>query len=65
MKCQFYQKQKESWSGIHHKLLPKSVYIFPTQLLSLLVNFDENNVLKMDKYQWLCDSIIVITVLHS
>ena len=58
IKCQYYQKQKESWSsGIYHKLLPKSVCVFPTQVLSPLVNLDENNVLKMDEYQWLCDSI--------
>ena len=27
IKCQNYQKQKESQSGIHYKLLPKSVAI--------------------------------------
>ena len=52
IKYQNYQKQKESQSGIHYKLLPKSVYVFPTQVLSPLVNLDENNVLKMDEYQY-------------
>ena len=44
-------------ASIHYKLLPKSVYVFPTQVLSPLVNLDEDNVLKMDEYEWLCDSI--------
>ena len=57
IKCQYYQIQEESRSGIHYKLLPKSVYVFPTQVLSPLVNLDKNNVLKMDEYQCLCDSI--------
>ena len=30
MKYQHYQKQNESYSGIHHKLFPKIVYILPT-----------------------------------
>ena len=47
-KCQYYQKQKESRSGIHYKLLPKSV-CFPLQVLSPLVDLDENNVLRMDE----------------
>ena len=37
-KCQYYQKQKESQSGIQYKLLPKSVCVFPTQVLPPLVN---------------------------
>ena len=58
IKCQYYHKQKESRSsGIHYKLFPKIVYVLPTQVLSPLVNLDENNILKMDEYQWLCNSI--------
>ena len=57
IKCQYYQKQKESRSGIHYKLFPKIVYVLPTHVLSPLVNLDENNILKMDECQWLCDSI--------
>ena len=57
IKCQYYQKQKESRSGIHYKLFPKIVYVLPTQVLSPLVNLGENNILKIDEYQWLCDSI--------
>ena len=49
IKCQYYQKQKESHSGIHYKLFPKIVYVLPTQVLSPLVNLDENNILKMDE----------------
>ena len=55
-KCQYYQK-KEHRSGIYYKLFPKILYVLPTQVLSPLVNLDENNILKMDEYQWLCDSI--------
>ena len=55
--CQHYQKQKETKSKIHYKLLPKNIYVFPTQVLSLLVNLIENNVLMIEDYQWLCDSL--------
>ena len=53
----YYQKQKETKSKIHYKLLPKNIYVFPTQVLSLLVNLIENNVLMIEDYQWLCDSL--------
>ena len=56
-KASTIKNKKESWSGIHYILVPKGVYVFPTQVLSPLVNMDENNVLKMDEYQWLCNSI--------
>ena len=55
--CLYYQKQKETKSKIHYKLLPKNIYVFPTQVLSLLVNLIENNVLMIEDYQWLCDSL--------
>ena len=55
--CQYSQKQKETKSKIHYKLLPKKVYVFPTQVLSPLVNLIENNVLMIEDYQWLCDSL--------
>ena len=42
MKCQYYQKEKEQRFGIHYKLLPKSVYIFLTQVLFPLFNLDKN-----------------------
>ena len=32
IKCQYYQKQKESRSGIHYKLFPKIVHVLPTQV---------------------------------
>ena len=57
IKCQYYEKQKESQSGIDYKLFLKIVYVLPTQVLSPLVNLGENNVLKMDEYQSLRDSI--------
>ena len=57
IECQYYQKQKETKSKIHYKLLPKNIYVFPTQVLSLLVNLIENNVLMIEDYQWLCDSL--------
>ena len=60
IKCQYYWKQKKSPSVIHYKLFPKIVYVLPTQVLPPLVNLDENYILKMDEYQWLCDSIKVL-----
>ena len=57
IKCQYYQKQKETKSKIHYKLLPKKVYVFPTQVLLPLVNLIENTVLMIEEYQWLCDSL--------
>ena len=57
IKYQYYQKQKETKSKSHYKLLPKKVYVFPTQVLSPLVNLIENNVLMIEDYQWLCDSL--------
>ena len=54
---QYYQKQKETKSRIHYKLLPKRVYVFPTQVLSPLANLTENTVLMIENYQWLCDSL--------
>ena len=57
IKYQYYQKQKEFYSGIHYILFPKIVYVLPTQVLSPLVNLDENSILKIDEYQWLCNSI--------
>ena len=59
IKCQYYEKQKESQSGIDYKLFLKIVYVLPTQVLSPLVNLGENNILKMDEYQSLRDSIQV------
>ena len=49
--------KKGSRSGIHCKLLPKSVYIYIcfSQVVSPLVDLDESNILKMD--EWLCDNI--------
>ena len=35
----------------------KNVYVFLTQALSPLVNLIENNVLMIEDYQWLCDSL--------
>ena len=29
IKCYYYKKQKELRSGIHYRLLPKSVFVFP------------------------------------
>ena len=49
IKWQYFQKQKESRSGIYYKLFPKFVYVLPTQVLTPLVNLDENNILKMDE----------------
>ena len=57
IQCQYYQKEKETKSKIHYKLLPKKVYVLPTQVLSPLVNLIENNVLMIEDYQWLCDSL--------
>ena len=57
IECQDYQKQKETKSKIHYKLLPKKVYVFPTQVLSPLVNLIENNVSMIEDYQWLCGSL--------
>ena len=54
---QYYQKQKETKSRIHYKLLPKRVYVFPTQVLSPLANLTANTVLMIENYQWLCDSL--------
>ena len=57
IECQYYQKRKEIKSNIHYKLLPKKVYVFPTQVFSSLVSLIENNVLMIEDYQWLCDSL--------
>ena len=57
IECQYYQKEKETKSEIRYKLLPKRVYVFPTQVLSPLVNLSENHILKMEEYQWLSDSL--------
>ena len=57
IECQYYQKQKETKLKIHYKLLPKNVYVFPTQVLSPLVNLIEKNVWMIEDYQWLCDSL--------
>ena len=57
IKCKYYQKQNETKSKIHYTLLPKKVYVFPKQVLSSLVNLIENNVLMIEDYQWLCDSL--------
>ena len=54
---QYYQKQKETKSKIHYKLLPKKVYVFLSQVLLPLVNLIENDVLMIEDYQWLCDSL--------
>ena len=51
------KKKKDSQSGIDYKLFLKIVYVLPTQVLSPLVNLGENNILKMDEYQSLRDSI--------
>ena len=32
IKCQYYQKRKESRSGIHYKLFPKIVHVLATQV---------------------------------
>ena len=57
IECQYYQKQKETKLKIHYKLLPKNVYVFPTQVLSPLVNLIEKNIWMIEDYQWLCDSL--------
>ena len=57
VKCQYYQKQKESRKGVQYKLLPGNVFVLPTQVLSPLVHLNSSGILSMEEYQWLCDSI--------
>ena len=57
MKCQYYQKDKENKKGVSYVLLPGHVLVLPLQVLSPFVNL-EDNVLLMDDYKWLYDSIL-------
>ena len=57
VKCQYYQKQKESRKGVQYKLLPGNVFVLPTQVLSPLVHLNSSGILSMEEYQWLCDRI--------
>ena len=57
MKCQYYQKDKENKKGVSYVLLPGQVLVLPFQVLSPFVNL-EDNVLLMDDYKWLYDSIL-------
>ena len=57
IRCQYYQKTKESKGKVHYKLLPKNALALHTEVLSPFVNLNSDNTLLMDEYQWLCDSI--------
>ena len=57
IKCQYYQKIKETRKGVQYELLDGEVYVLPTQVLSPLVNLDSECMLSMEEYQWLSDCI--------
>ena len=43
LRCQYYQKTKESNGKVHYKLLPKNVLAVPTEVLSPFVNLNPLN----------------------
>ena len=57
MKCNYLEKADEKKQSVFHKLMPKIVFVLPTQVMSLMVPLGKNLSLSVAEYQWMADSI--------
>ena len=57
IKCQYFQKIKEHKQKIHYNLLSDEIYVYPTEIMSPLVNLGDDLTLSIHEYQWLSDCI--------
>ena len=57
LKCNYLEKKSEKKGSIFYKMLGKTVYVLPAQVLYPFVSLKDDLSMSAADYQWLTDSI--------
>ena len=57
LKCQYFQKEKESKGKVQYKVLPDEIFSLAIQIMNPLVKLNDDCTLSSEEYQWLTDSM--------
>ena len=57
LKCQYFQKEKESKGKVQYKVLPDEIFSLAIQIMNPLVKLNDDCSLSSEEYQWLTDSM--------
>ena len=55
--CNYLEKVSERRAYIKYKLLPKVVFVLPSQVMNPIVEMNANLQISIEEYQWLLDSV--------
>ena len=57
LKCQYFQKEKESKGKVQYKVLPDEIFSLAIQIMNPLVKLNDDCTLSSEECQWLTDSM--------